>query len=153
MQQPSISASGAAQYAQEEATQAILRAIEAYVTLDDAPAPLFKIGEKICYNGRLGGTILSSKWMETHGEFSYNILSLCYNPPACVEKIKESQIKSSRYTVGDVVLVEAFDKQVRRTIVRVLVDASGVFTYDVGAGFEARDKDVLEVVGRRAKYH
>ena len=141
--------------ATNKATQALLRATEAYVTLDNALAPLFKIGEKVCFlhdgNRDRGGTIHAFTRRENSSIFVYEILPKSPHTFSAtqVKAIPEGLITSSDYTVGDVVLVEAFGKKVRRTILRVFVSSTGVFTYDVGGGFEARNEDVLKLAGRR----
>ena len=141
--------------APNEATQAIPRTTEAYVTLDDVSAPLFKIGEKIRFGqtskAERGGTILASTQKENSSTFVYDI---SFKPANAIstttsKDVVEALITSSDRTVEDVVLVEVFGKKVRRTILKVLVSSNGVFTYDVGGGFEARNEDVLQIAGRR----
>ena len=150
MGNPVVSAPEAVQHAQNEVPRAVIEATEVHPTRVDAPTPLFKIGELVRFTHRHaveGGTIVAATLRETDSKFVYEIHSKKYNPNA--KDISEEQITSSNYTVNNVVEVEAFGKKVRRTIGKVFVNADGIFTYDVGGGFIARDADVLSVAGRR----
>ena len=154
MGNPVVSAPEAVQHAQNEVPRAVIEATEVHPTRVDAPTPLFKIGELVRFTKQFsnlveGGTIVAATWKETSSKFVYEIHSKRTPHGGNVKDVPEEQITSSNYTIDDVVEVVVFDKQVRRTILKVLVSFDGVFTYDVGGGFEARDKDVLNVAGRR----
>ena len=61
----------------------------------------------------------------------------------------EAELLTSRYGVGEVVTVKAFDTTTKCTIEKIHVSNGGEFTYEIGAGFRARAKDIVGIVARR----
>ena len=140
--------------------EATLKAFGATQKIDstplDAPAPYFKIGERVTFSipisnsqiwSKHGGIIKAVAWKADIQSHIYRLVS-DENQPMFEHTHSEFNIGTSQYGVGDVVKVKAFDTLSRRAIEKIYVSDAGEFTYEIGAGFRARSKDIIGIVAR-----
>ena len=123
----------------------------------NAPAPYFKIGERVSFST----SVTNSHGRKTQGAiikavaWKANILSYIYKLVSdelgtTFEPVyPEADIETSQYGIGDVVKVKAFDTVTKRTVEKIHVSKAGGFTYEIGAGFRARAKDITGIIARR----
>jgi len=123
----------------------------------DAPAPYFKVGERVFFqilnsNGHVaekkGAVVKAAGWQADNQSYIYK-LSSDETGTVWENSFPMEALETSRYGLGDVVKVKAFDTITRRTIEKIHVSDSGEFTYEIGAGFRARSKDIAGIVARR----
>ena len=140
--------------------QATLEAFGAAQKIDPtppyAPAPYFKLGEPVIYiyrrpnapNHGRGAIIKAVAWKADTESYIYKLISVeqgtIFQPV-----FAEAELLASRYGVGEVVTVKAFDTTTKCTIEMIYVSDGGEFTYEIGAGFRARAKDIVGIVARR----
>ena len=123
----------------------------------DAPAPYFKIGERVSFSTSVinshvrktqGAIIKAVAWRADIKSYIYKLIT--GEMEIFIQRVyPEADIETSQYGVGDVVKVKAFDTVTRRTIEMIHVSDKGEFTYEIGAGFRARSKDITGIVARR----
>ena len=123
----------------------------------DAPAPYFKIGERVSFSTSVtnshvrktqGAIIKAVAWKVDIKSYIYKLVSdelgTTFEPV-----YPEVEIETSQYGIGDVLKVKAFDTVTKRTVEKIHVSKAGEFSYEIGAGFRARSKDIVGIVARR----
>ena len=141
--------------------EATLKAFGATQKIDstplDAPAPYSKIGERITFSIPVSNSQIRLKYGAIVKAVAWkaNILSYIYKLVSdelgtTFEPVyPEVEIETSQYGIGDVLKVKAFDTVTKRTVEKIHVSKAGEFSYEIGAGFRARSKDIVGIVARR----